>query len=118
MFKIGDKVYIKQENQGETIDYFFFITKISEDNVTLMAVVDEKLTLQEHYEVSFEFVEQLKNIELAENYPAAIKIGTPIVNLITGQTSKIIKHHFKRADLCYVDYGDNWEIAPFGILHQ
>lgn len=118
MFKIGDKVYIKQENQGDTIDYFFFITEISGDNVTLMAVVDEKLTFQEHYELSFEFVEQLKNIELAENYPSAIKIGTTVANLITGQTGKIIKHHFKRADLCYVDYGDSWEIVPFGILHQ
>ena len=88
------------------------------DNVTLMTVVDEKLTFQEHYEMSFEFVEQLKNIELAKNYPAAIKIGTTVTNLITGQTGKIIKHHFKRADLCYVDYGGNWEIVPFEILHQ
>lgn len=118
MFKIGDKVYIKQENQGDTIDCFFFITEISKDNVTLMAVVDEKLTFQKHYEVSFEFVEQLKNIELAENYPSAIKIGTTVANLITGQTGKIIKHHFKRADLCYVDYGDSWETVPFGILQQ
>lgn len=69
MFKIGDKVYIKHENQGEIIDYFFFITEISKDKVTLMAVVDEKLTFQEHYEASFEFIEQLKNIELAENCP-------------------------------------------------
>lgn len=118
MFKIGDKIYIKQENQGETIDYFFFITEISKDNVTLMAAVDEKLTFQEHYEASFEFVEQLKNIELAENYPASIKVGTTVTNLITGQIGKIIKHHFKRADLCYIDYGDSWEIVPFGILHQ
>lgn len=118
MFKIGDKAYIKHENQGEIIDYFFFITEISKDNVTLMAVVDEKLTFQEHYEVSFEFVEKLKNIDLAENYPSAIKIGTSVVNLITGQTGKVIKHHFKRTDLCYVDYDNSWEIVPFGILHQ
>ena len=118
MFKIGDRVYIKQENQGNAIDSFFFIKNLSNENATLMLIISEKLTFQEHCEQSVDFVEPLKNIDLAENYPAAIKIGTSVTNLITGQTGKIIKHHFKRADLCYVDYGDSWEIVPFGILHQ
>lgn len=29
-----------------------------------------------------------------------------------------IKQENQGADLCYIDYGDSWEIVPFGILQQ
>ena len=127
MFKIGDRVYIKQ---SETQTYkgpcvFRLITKIENENVTLILAINERMTLQKHIEIleyhkidKNEIVININNIEFAKRYPYSFESNEKFRNTLTNQIGTIIKPHFRMSNMFYIDYGDDWEIIDESFLEK